>query len=108
MLLELDDIVRAHARLKGRVTTTPTFWSSSLEEELGLRVHLKAELFQKTGSFKTRGVFNKLLSMDPADPVPRAGVPIGREPRRRSRLRGLCCRGQSHRRDAGHGPAIQG
>jgi threonine dehydratase len=67
MLLELDDIVRAHARLKGRVTTTPTFWSSSLEEELGLRVHLKAELFQKTGSFKTRGVFNKLLSMDPAD-----------------------------------------
>ena len=27
-------------------------------------MHLKAELFQKTGSFKPRGVFNKLLSMD--------------------------------------------
>jgi threonine dehydratase len=66
-LLELDDIVRAHARIEGRVSNTPTFRSSSLGEELGLRIHLKAELFQRTGSFKPRGVFNKLLSMDSAD-----------------------------------------
>ena len=32
-----------------------------------MRLHLKAELFQKTGSFKPRGVFNKLLSMRPTD-----------------------------------------
>ena len=36
-------------------------------DELGVRLRLKAELFQKTGSFKPRGVFNKLLSMDPAE-----------------------------------------
>jgi threonine dehydratase len=67
VLLTLDDIARAQARITGRVNTTPTFSSSTLGEELGLRVHLKAELFQKTGSFKPRGVFNKLLSMDPAE-----------------------------------------
>ncbi len=66
-LLELDDIERARARIEGRVNTTPTFSSSTLGEELGVRLHLKAELFQKTGSFKPRGVFNKLLSMEPAD-----------------------------------------
>ncbi len=38
--------------------------STTLSDELGVRLHLKAELFQKTGSFKPRGVFNKLLSMD--------------------------------------------
>jgi threonine dehydratase len=67
VLLTLDDIARAQARIRGRVNTTPTFSSSTLGEELGLRVYLKAELFQKTGSFKPRGVFNKLLSMDPAE-----------------------------------------
>jgi threonine dehydratase len=30
---------------------------------LGLRLYLKAELFQRTGSFKVRGVFNKLLTL---------------------------------------------
>ena len=67
MLLELDDVERARARIEGRVHITPTFSSLTVGEELGLRLHLKAELFQKTGSFKPRGVFNKLLSMDPAD-----------------------------------------
>jgi threonine dehydratase len=37
-----------------------------LGDELGVRLRLKAELFQKTGSFKPRGVFSKLLAMDPA------------------------------------------
>ena len=66
-MLTLDEIVQAQARIRNRVNTTPMLPSSTLGEELGLRVHLKAELFQKTGSFKPRGVFNKLLSMDPAD-----------------------------------------
>ena len=38
---------------------TPTFTSSTI----GDRVWLKAELFQKTGSFKARGVLNKLGSL---------------------------------------------
>jgi threonine dehydratase len=39
---------------------------------LGPRVHLKAELFQRTGSFKPRGVLNKLASLTEGER--RAGV----------------------------------
>jgi threonine dehydratase len=67
MLLELDDIDRARARIEGRVHSTAMMSSTTLGEQLGVRLHLKAELFQKTGSFKPRGVFNKLLSMDQVD-----------------------------------------
>jgi threonine dehydratase len=37
--------------------------SASLEREVGVPVYLKAELFQRTGSFKPRGVLNKLASL---------------------------------------------
>jgi threonine dehydratase len=67
MLLELEDIERARVRIVGRVHATPMMSSATVGDELGVRLHLKAELFQKTGSFKPRGVFSKLLSMDPAD-----------------------------------------
>jgi len=66
MLLELEDIERARARIDGRVHVTPMMSSTTIGDELGVRLYLKAELFQKTGSFKPRGVFSKLLSMDPA------------------------------------------
>jgi threonine dehydratase len=67
MLLELADIERARVRIGGRVSATPMMSSASIGDDLGVRLHLKAELFQRTGSFKPRGVFSKLLSMDPAD-----------------------------------------
>jgi threonine dehydratase len=66
MLLDLEDIERARARIHGRVHATPMMSSATVGDELGVRLYLKAELFQKTGSFKPRGVFSKLLSMDPA------------------------------------------
>lgn len=66
MLLELEDIQRAQTRIGDLVHVTPVMSSTTVGDELGVRLHLKAELFQKTGSFKPRGVFNKLLSMDPA------------------------------------------
>jgi len=58
-MLDHDDVVRARAVIAGRLHRTPTFTSRTL----GDGVHLKAELFQKTGSFKARGVLNKLASM---------------------------------------------
>lgn len=67
MLLGLDDIADAQARIGDLVRLTPVMSSTTVGDELGVRLHLKAELFQKTGSFKPRGVFNKLLSMEPAD-----------------------------------------
>jgi threonine dehydratase len=58
-----DDVLAAAERIRGRVHRTPTFTSSTL----GDRVWLKAELFQKTGSFKARGVLNKLGSLSAAE-----------------------------------------
>jgi threonine dehydratase len=59
-----DDVLAARQTIGGRVHRTPTLTSASLERELGIPVYLKAELFQRTGSFKVRGVLNKLASLD--------------------------------------------
>jgi threonine dehydratase len=58
-----DDVLAARQTIGERVHRTPTLSSASLERELGVPVHLKAELFQRTGSFKVRGVLNKLASL---------------------------------------------
>ena len=63
MSVARDDVLAAAGRIRGRVHRTPTFTSSTI----GDRVWLKAELFQKTGSFKARGVLNKLGSLSPAE-----------------------------------------
>jgi threonine dehydratase len=65
--LALDDIERAARGISNRVHRTPTFTSATLSSLAGPRVHLKAELFQKTGSFKPRGVFTKLESLTAAE-----------------------------------------
>ena len=53
-----EDCERAAEVIRGRVHRTPTFSASTLGD-----VALKAELFQRTGSFKVRGVLNKLASL---------------------------------------------
>src|SRR2546430_3752380 len=58
-----DDVLGARETIAGRVHRTPTLTSASLERELRVPVYLKAELFQRTGSFKPRGVLNKLASL---------------------------------------------
>jgi threonine dehydratase len=64
VILELADVEAARERIAGRVHRTPTFSSETLSERAGgAEVHLKAELFQKTGSFKPRGVLNKLSQL---------------------------------------------
>jgi threonine dehydratase len=66
-LTTLEVITAARQRIAGTVHRTPTFSASSLGEPLGLSLYLKAELFQKTGSFKVRGVINKLRQLPPAE-----------------------------------------
>ncbi len=56
-----DDVGRAAAVIRGRAHRTPTFSSRSL----GPGQHLKAELFQRTGSFKARGVLNRVHALSP-------------------------------------------
>src|SRR2546423_9930595 len=62
-LLSLDDVYRARERIAGRLHRTPTLPSRTLSEQVGAEVHFKAELFQRTGSFKPRGVLNKLATL---------------------------------------------
>ena len=49
--------------IRDSVLRTPLFRSPSLSDLLSADVHLKCELFQPTGSFKVRGVFNKLSTL---------------------------------------------
>jgi threonine dehydratase len=58
-LITRDDVLAAREAIAGRLHRTPTFSSATL----GPRVFLKAELFQRTGSFKPRGILNKLASL---------------------------------------------
>lgn len=47
------------------VHRTPLWHSATLSRMSGARVYLKAELFQKTGSYKPRGMLWSLMSMPP-------------------------------------------
>jgi threonine dehydratase len=56
-------VLRASATSGNRLHRTPTLSSRTLDDAAGARVFLKAELFQKTGSFKPRGMLAKLASL---------------------------------------------
>jgi threonine dehydratase len=62
-VISLASVLAARETIAGRVHRTPTFGSATLSELTGARVHLKAELFQRTGSFKPRGVLTKLATL---------------------------------------------
>jgi threonine dehydratase len=62
-LLSVDDVERARERITGRVHRTPLLSSRTLSEHVGADVSFKAELLQRTGSFKPRGVLNKLSTL---------------------------------------------
>ena len=56
----LDDVLVARAAIGERLHRTPVFSSAALSAAAGANVVLKAELFQRTGSFKVRGALAKL------------------------------------------------
>jgi len=63
-MIALDEIRAAAGRIGGRVHRTPLLSSAALGERAGgIRLFLKCESFQKTGSFKPRGALNKILSL---------------------------------------------
>jgi threonine dehydratase len=57
------DVRAAAAAIHGRLLRTPLLSSETLGRAFGGRAYLKAELLQKTGSFKPRGVLTKLASL---------------------------------------------
>jgi threonine dehydratase len=67
-MIGLPEIRAAAARIAGRVHRTPLLSSGSIGDLAGgIRLFLKCESFQKTGSFKPRGALNKVLSISDAE-----------------------------------------
>lgn len=62
-MISRDAILAAREAIGGRLHRTPIFSSGALSDAIGAKAHLKAELFQKTGSFKPRGMLAKLASL---------------------------------------------
>jgi threonine dehydratase len=80
----LAEIEAAQARLDGLVHRTPTLTSTTaarwIERATGVRVadgrlHLKAEHLQKTGSFKARGMTNRIATL-PAEARARGAITL--------------------------------
>ncbi len=84
--LTLKRVQAAASRLDGVAHRTPVLSSSVLDQQCGGEVLLKAEPFQRSGSFKFRGAYNRLSLLDP--PARAAGVVAfssGNHPDRESR-----------------------
>ena len=63
--LHVDDVARAAERLAGIANITPELTSRTLDERFDAHLRLKAECFQRTGSFKFRGAYNAIASLSP-------------------------------------------
>ncbi|HEU4516981.1 MAG TPA: threonine/serine dehydratase [Steroidobacteraceae bacterium] len=68
----IADIEAAASRIAGVVRRTPLLAGTPLDEVVRGRLLFKAECLQRTGSFKLRGAYNRLVQLDAARR--RAGV----------------------------------
>jgi threonine dehydratase len=57
----------AHRRVAAHAHHTPMLTSRLLSEQSGFDVRLKAEVFQRTGSYKIRGPLNKFAELTPEE-----------------------------------------
>ncbi len=58
-----EEIEKVAAKIRPFIRRTPIFHDEVLSERFGTNIFLKLELLQKTGAFKVRGAFNKMLSL---------------------------------------------
>lgn len=66
-LLTVADFEAARERIGANIHHTPLLHSTKLNERTGFDVRLKAELFQRTGSYKIRGPLNKFTFLTPEE-----------------------------------------
>ncbi|TAK29730.1 MAG: threonine ammonia-lyase [Chloroflexota bacterium] len=66
-LVQLADIRAAQSLLAPVVHRTPVLHSRLFSQMTGADVHLKLESFQRTGSFKIRGAYNKMVTLSEAE-----------------------------------------
>ncbi len=72
LTLSLVDFVAARARIAEHIRHTPLLGSRQLSALTGAEVRLKAEMFQRVGSYKIRGPLNKFTFL--SDEEKRRGV----------------------------------
>jgi threonine dehydratase len=65
--LSLKDFQEVRARIAPHIKRTPLLTSRQLSERAGFDVRLKAEMFQRVGSYKIRGPLNKFALMSDDD-----------------------------------------
>ena len=65
--MTMEKIEEAARRLDGVAYHTPLDYSTSFSRTSGAAVYLKLENMQKTGSFKIRGAYNKVMGLDHAE-----------------------------------------
>lgn len=61
----IEDVYAARDRIMPHLHRTPMLGSQTLSRMTGTELGLKAELFQRTGSFKARGALNAALLLSP-------------------------------------------
>ena len=69
-MVAYTDIQNAYKRIRHLIVKTPLLTSDRLNDKLGYRLFVKAEMLQRIGAFKFRGACNAILSMsDPERPI---------------------------------------
>jgi threonine dehydratase len=67
LTLTLGDFEKVRARIAPHIKRTPLLTSRQLNELTGYDIRLKAEMFQRVGSYKIRGPLNKFALMSEED-----------------------------------------
>lgn len=66
-MLSFDDVFVARDRIGEAIRHTPLERSNTFSERTGADVHLKLELFQRTGAFKLRGATNRIETLSESE-----------------------------------------
>lgn len=67
LAINRDDILQAARRVHGQASRTAVFRSRSFDSVAGVMTWFKCEQFQRTGSFKFRGAYNKLATLSASE-----------------------------------------
>jgi threonine dehydratase len=66
-MLSFEDVLAARDRIGDAVRHTPLDYSNTFSERTENEIHLKLELFQRTGAFKIRGATNRIATLSETD-----------------------------------------
>ena len=63
-MLKLEQFQEAKKRVDEVIIPTPLIYSEAFSKECKNEVYIKPENLQRTGAFKIRGAYNKIVKMD--------------------------------------------